>query len=116
MNNINKNWEAFAKRPTWSTVTTRELADIFGTNIININNWLCRGQFPEPEPRKRGYGNKNRFRISKVRSWLEKRSETEIHDEWITTHINGVQHMRTFEEIQEFVFKSWRILGLEKPT
>jgi len=65
---IKPNWQSVEKHPSWSTVTTRELAVILNTNIININNWLCRGQFPEPESQKRGYGNKNRFRISKIRA------------------------------------------------
>jgi|GEM_PF-1675345 len=112
---VKQNWQSVEKRPSWSTVTTRELAYILSTNIININNWLCRGQFPEPEPQKRGYGNKNRFRISKIRAWLENRSEMEIHDEWITAHINGVQHMRTFQEIQELVKRSWRVFDIEQP-
>jgi len=108
-------WSDIERKPTWSHISTHELAKLLTVSIQDINNWVLRESFPQPEGKKRNYGNRNWFRISKIKSWLENKPEQEIHDEWIVKHINGVQHMRTFEEIQEFVKKSWRILDLEKP-
>lgn len=113
---IEPNWQSVSNIPSWSTLTTRELADVLNTNIININNWVCRGQFPEPEKRYKGQGNKNHFRISKIRSWLEGRSENEIHEEWISKNLNHLGKLPTIEQAQDLVKSCWKILEVKQPT
>ncbi len=53
-------------------------------SLQTINNWKMRGLIkPEPPSRYLPAGNRNYYRISKIRSWLESRPEDEIHWEWV---------------------------------
>lgn len=108
------NWQSVETRPTWSTVTTAELSIILNVPQTSINNWLLRNKFPSPEVRKKGQGNKNRYKISKIRAWLENKSETEIHWEFIETHMG-----KGFESIEQAIWNAkhhWRAFELEKAT
>lgn len=106
------NWKPFEKRPTWGTVTTRELSEVLGVPITSIHNWLLRGHFPEPEPRIRGQGNKNRFSISKIRSWLEGEDEDAIHWDWIRTHMH--EDIESIEQAKWNAERYWKAYGVEK--
>lgn len=83
------NWELVERRPTWSTVTSRELSAVFGVHLQTINNWALRGHLPPREHHKNLSGNKNHYRISTIRAWLENRPEIEIHWEWIRQHLGN---------------------------
>jgi hypothetical protein len=84
MKSITPNWKPFERRPTWSVVTSRELAQVLGVSLQTINNWKMRFILPEPEPHSGELiGNRNYYKISKIRSWLENRPEDEIHWEWV---------------------------------
>jgi len=80
------NWSSVPNKNIWDTVTTRELSKVLNVPLQSIHNWVIRGHFPEPEPRKRGKGNKNRFSILKIRSWLERRPVENIQWDWINSN------------------------------
>lgn len=106
------NWHSMEKRPTWGTLTSMELANVLGVTITDINNWKIRRRLPPPEPRQKGKGNKNRWKISVIRSWLESRPESEIHWEFINNHMT-----EGFESIEQAIFnakKYWRAYEIER--
>ena len=107
------NWSSVEKRPTWATVTSRELADILGVSLQSINNWQVRGHLPAPEPRRRGLGNKNRYRISTIINWLTNTPEDQIHWQFINEHM-----AEGFKSIEQAVWNAeryWKAYGIEKP-
>ncbi len=86
---LQANWQPFERRPTWSVVSSAELAQVLGVHLQTINNWKIRGILPTPitSPRLKGKGNRNYFRISSIRSWLENKTELAIHDSWVAAYI-----------------------------
>lgn len=111
---IKANWSAFERRPTWSLVSSVELARILGVHLQTINNWKLRGILPSPEPQKRGAGNRNWYRISKIRSWLETRSEEDIHWSWIKQNIG--YSFSSLKEADQLLRSAYKILEVEKPN
>ncbi len=108
----NADWLSLEKRPSWGTVTTRELADILGVSHQNLSNWHLRGHLPEPEPRRKGQGNKNRWMISKIKNWLYGTPENETHWKFINTHM-----AEGFESIEQAIWNAklyWKAYGVEK--
>jgi len=79
---------------------------------VDINNWRIRGHLPEPEPRQKGKGNKNRWKISVIRSWLESRPENKIHWEFINNHM--AEGFESIEQAMENAKKYWRAFDIEK--
>lgn len=110
---INANWQPFDRRPTWSVVSSAELAQILGVHLQTINNWKVRNILPAPVKDIRLKGNKNYFRISEIRAWLENRPEVDIHWEWIKSHIP--YDIETPDQAEFVVRKVYRFLGVEKP-
>ena len=111
---LQANWQTVEKRPTWSSVTTAELSVILNIPQTSINNWLLRGKFPAPEPHKKGGGNKNRYKISKIRALFVNRTEQSIHWEFINTHMG-----KGFESIEQAVWNAkryWKAFEIEKST
>lgn len=106
------NWQSVEKRPTWCSVTSRELANILGVHLQTINNWHIRGHLPDPEPRVKKQGNKNRYKISKIRAWLENRTEDEIHWEFINTHLDPT--IKCIPSAINFARICWEELEIEK--
>ena len=104
-------WSSVEKRPTWGTVTSRELSEVLGVSIQTINNWHIRGHLPKPEPHKRGWGNKNRYRISLIKNWLYGTPEEKIHWEFIDTHM--FEGFKTLEQAQYYAERDWRAFGIE---
>ena len=80
-------FELVEKRPTWGTVTTFELSQILNIPMSTLGNWAVRNKLPAPEPRRRGLGNKNRYRISTIINWLMGAPEDEIHWKFIKEHM-----------------------------
>lgn len=111
---IRADWSTFERRPTWSMVSSVELAQILGVHLQTINNWKLRGILPTPEPQKRGAGNRNWYRISKIRSWLENRPEADIHWSWIAQHIG--QKFSSVKEADQVIRSCYRIFEVEKPN
>jgi hypothetical protein len=111
---IEARWGEFERRPTWSVVTSPELARALGVSLQTLANWRLRGILPPPEPRKRGGGNKNRYRISRIRAWLENRPEEDIHWEWLRNFIE--YELRSLGEADQFIRSTYKILGVEKPN
>ncbi|MBV1911307.1 MAG: helix-turn-helix domain-containing protein [Kangiellaceae bacterium] len=108
----NADWSGFEKRPTWGTVTTRELAEILGTSHQNVANWHLRGHLPEPEPRRKGGGNKNRWKVSTIKNWLCGTPEDETHWAFINTHMT-----EGFESIEQAIWNAeryWRVYQVER--
>jgi phage terminase Nu1 subunit (DNA packaging protein) len=109
---MNVTWQSVEKRPTWYTVTSRELANILGVNLQTINNWLVRGKLPAPEPRVRGKSNKNRYKISVIKKWLCDTPEDKTHWEFINTHM-----AEDFESIEQAMWNAeryWRAFEIEQ--
>lgn len=115
---IKPNWEPFAKRPTWSCVSSRELSVALGVCLQTISNWKLRGILPEPEPRSRHLpgGNRNWYRISKIRSWAEDRPESDIHWEWahkyVEPHTGPIQRLT---QVETAVWACYKLFDVEKP-
>ena len=82
-NKIKADWTQYERRPTWSIVSSRELSGVLGVSLNCVCNWRLRGILPNREESNDvPSGNRNWYRISKVRAWLENRDENEIHWEW----------------------------------
>ena len=106
------NWTIIEKRPVWGTATTKELSKILDVPLQSIHNWVLRGHFPEPEPRKLGQGHKNRFSISKIRSWLENRPIEEI--EWDFVNKYMLEGLPSLEMAKNHALRYWKIYDIEK--
>lgn len=81
-------WSSHKEPAPWGHVTSMELSKVLGKHLQTIANWTMRGVLPSPvtdNPRLRG--NKNYFRISAIRAWLEQRSEFEIIKEWVQADV-----------------------------
>jgi len=110
----NAKWFSVEKRCSWSTITTRELADILGVSHQNVANWHLREKLPPPEPRRKGGGNKNRWKISIIKNWLYDTPEDETHWEFINNHM-----YKGFESIEQAIETAelhWRAFEIEKPN
>ena len=112
--NISANWQGFEKRPPWCTVTSRELSKILGVSLQSINNWKMRDILPSPEPSQNHKGNVNRYKISKIRAWLEDKSEDDIHWDFIKAHMDCGTPFSSLKQAQEVARIGWEALGIEK--
>jgi len=105
-------WSMFEKRPTWGTISSMELSKILNVPFTYIGNWALRGLLIEPETRRKGQGNKNLYKISKIRSWLESRPENEIHWEFIKTHM--AEEFKSIESAVTCADRHWRVFNIER--
>lgn len=110
---LKPNWGLFDRRPTWSVVTSAELAQVLNVHLQTINNWKVRGILPAPVTDKKLVGNKNYFRISEIRAWLENKPESDIHGEWVQNHIP--YDLESLAQAEYVVSKLYRSLNVEKP-
>lgn len=110
---LSPNWIGYERRPTWSVVTSAELAQVLGVHLQTINNWKVRGILPAPVTDKKLVGNKNYFRISEIKTWLENRPEEQIHWEWIKSHIP--YDIESLAQAEYTVLQAYRFLNVEKP-
>lgn len=111
---IAANWSDYDLRPTWSVISSRELSQILSVSLQTINNWHIRGILPSPVSHPKLKGNKNYFRISSIKSWLENRPEDEIHWEWVKNHIPF-----EIEKLSQAVYvaqHAFREIGIERPV
>jgi hypothetical protein len=77
-------WGHLKERPPWEHVTSMELSKVVGKHLQTVSNWTMRGILPQPVANNsRLRGNKNYFRISAVRAWLEGKDESEIIKNWV---------------------------------
>lgn len=94
-----------------------ELSKILGVHLQTINNWRVRQVLPEPIVHKNLVGNKNYFRISSVRSWLEQRSEEEIAWEWAALVLpDFCKTIETLSQLEYLVKSVPEVLGVKKPN
>ncbi len=114
---IKVNWEPFARRATWSCVSSRELSVALCVSLQSICNWRLRGILPEPEPRSRHLpaGNRNWYRISKIRAWLEDRTEESIHWDFIKQYMDTGTPYSSLEQAEETARICYKIFDIEKP-
>lgn len=113
---ISADWSRFQRRPTWCVVSSRELAGVLGVSLQTICNWHLRGILPAPEPRHPALrGNKNYYRISKIRAWLEGRSEDAIHWTFVQSYMNLGVPYTDLEQAQSVAKIVYEELGIEKP-
>lgn len=108
----NADFSLIVKRPTWGTVTTAELSKILNIPMTTLGNWQVRGQLPTPEPRRRGQGNKCRYRISKIINWLTNTPEEEIHWQFINTHM--AEGFKSIEQAMWNAERYWKAYGVER--
>ena len=110
---IKANWQPFERRPTWSVLSSAELAQALNVHLQTINNWKIRGILPSPISHSKLTGNKNYFIISSIRSWLESKPESEIHWDWIK--INIPYDIETLNQAEYVVKNAYHLLNVEKP-
>lgn len=110
---INFNWQPYERRASWSVVSSAELAQVLNVHLQTINNWKVRGILPAPVTDKKLVGNKNFFRISEIRAWLENRPESDIHWEWIKSNIP--YDIESLAQVEYVVNQTYRFLNVEKP-
>lgn len=115
--NIKADWSRFERRPTWSVVSSRELAVALSVPHQHIANWRLRGILPEPEPPSRFLnGRKNYYRISKIQAWLEGKPEEAIHWEWIQRWMpEQLPRIHHLAHAERWLMRMHKQLGLEKP-
>lgn len=110
---IKANWEHLERRPTWGYASVQDVAKALQISPQSVHNWVGRGHLP-PLQKKPGYkGNKRFFEISKIRSFLEGRSEEDIHFEWINRIFPGEK--MTLAQAQYTVKICYKIIGVERP-
>lgn len=56
--------------PPWRLVSSRELAKTLGVSLQTLANWRVRGTGPQPQPLRRGTGNRIFYKRSDVLAWL----------------------------------------------
>lgn len=56
--------------PPWRPIPSRLVAELLGVSLQSLANWRVRGTGPEPEPYKRGQGNRTMYRPDVVMAWL----------------------------------------------
>ena len=114
MQKLSPNWAPLDKRPTWSTLTTAELAKVLGLSHQCLSNWALRGKLPPPVKSPKLNQRKTHYRISSIRAWLEGKTENEIHRHWVDTHI--FYELENLEQAEYIVNQLYRSLGLEKSS
>ncbi len=112
--NISPNWSSVEKRPPWGTVTSRELSKILGVSLQTINNWKMRDILPAPEPSHKHKGNVNRYRICKVRAWLEDKDDGQIQWDWINEYMDCGRPFASLKQAQEVARIGWEALEIER--
>lgn len=113
---IQADWSRYERRPTWSVVSSTELAEVFGVHLQTISNYKIRGILPPPTKHRSLCGNKNYYRISTIRAWLENRTEEDIHWEWARKWLEGlVDSMESLNHLESAVCTGYAIFGVEKP-
>jgi hypothetical protein len=114
---ITPSWKPYERRPTWSIISSRELSLVLNVSLQTINNWKMRGILPEKEQSSLHLpaGNKNYYRISKIRAWLEDRPESDIHWEWARCWMSGhMDHIKTLQQLEYLVNCASDLFGVEK--
>lgn len=114
---IRADWSKFERRPTWSVVSSRELSVALNVSLQTICNWRLRGILPEPEPHTRSLnGNKNYYKISKIRAWLENRTEESVHWEWAKKWLpEYIDNIPNLAQVESCVKAAYKLFGVEKP-
>lgn len=116
LKNIKPDWSQFELRPTWSVITSRELSLVLNVSLQTICNWKLRNILPEPEPHTANMkGNKNYYRISKIKAWLECRTEEEVHWEFINKYMGTGTSYRSLEQAKSVAMVCYQIFEIEKP-
>lgn len=110
---IQADWSRYERRAPWSVITSRELAEILGVHLQTINNWAIRGVLPLPVKHPRLRGNKNHYRISTIRAWLNGTDEDSEAWAWIDQHTP--YGFNTLEQAQEVCRTAWKVLEIERP-
>ena len=66
---VRKNLNRYLKsKPDNGYVTTAELARFANTNLQTVHNWKLRGILPKPSHSQQLRGNKNYYRVSKLKA------------------------------------------------
>jgi transposase len=108
-------WSEYEKRAPWYTVTSRELSKILGVSLQTINNWKMRDILPSPEPYENYKGNVNRYKISKIKMWLEGRTEKEINQDFIEHHMEISPEDITQPQAEYMARLCYDVYEIEKP-
>lgn len=109
-------WSRYERRPTWSVVSSIELAQVLGVHLQTISNYKIRGILPPPTKHRSLCGNKNHYRISTLRAWLENKPENDIHWEWARDCLpDYIDKIKTLPELEYVVKGAYRVFDVEKP-
>ncbi|MYZ48347.1 terminase small subunit [Propylenella binzhouense] len=73
--------------PPWRPIPSRKLARIFGVSLQSLANWRVRGTGPEPEPMRRGKGNRIFYKPEKVMAWLSGKEPWQHSYAWLRLHL-----------------------------
>ena len=113
---IKADWSEFEIYPTWSVVSSRELSKILNVSLQTICNWRLREVLPEPEPHNRVLkGNRNYYRISTIRAWLENTTEEAIHWAWVQKWFpEQIKDFQSLGQVEYLVKHCADILNLKK--
>ncbi|MGQ7794700.1 hypothetical protein ACUN0C_20105 [Faunimonas sp. B44] len=76
-----------ADTPPWRPIRSRKLAAILDVSLQSLANWRVRGTGPEPEPMRRGNGNRTFYKPEKVMAWLSGREPWQHSYEWLRLHV-----------------------------
>lgn len=113
---LKADWGKYQRRPTWSVISSRELAEVLGVHLQTISNWSLREVLPAPVRHKRLWANKNYYRISQIRAWLEGRPEIDIHREWAARSIAPSAADMPLDQLETLIIRSYKAFNVEQPT
>lgn len=71
--------------PIWRPIASRDLSKMLGVSLQSLANWRVRGTGPQPEPFRKGGGNRVYYRPDRVLSWLTgyDRAPWEFSRDWL---------------------------------
>lgn len=110
---LKTDWSRYERRAPWSVITSRELAEVLGVHLQTISNWAVRGILPPPVKHPRLRGNRNYYRISTIRAWLNGTDEDTESWAWINQYLPS--GFESLEQARDVCWKAWKVLEIERP-
>jgi len=94
-----------------------ELSKVLGVHLGTLNNWLIRGILPPAVENPRLPRNKNWFRISSIKAWLEGTTEEAVIWNWAFAVLPEVAgHLKSLDQLAFILTTAYDIYGLLKPN
>lgn len=89
---------------------------MLGVHLGTINNWVIRGILPQPVSHPKLLGNKNWFRISAIKAWLDSRTEEEIIWDWVRDVLPDLSVVKNLPQLESIVNCCYDLYDLKKPN